>query len=642
MPFDPIRNYLRQRYKDESDLDDLDGGSDVVDEPLNTADSDTLPIGDDSRTPEQRQALGEFEARKLQNQQDLERRQAMPPLDNVVSYKDIKHGGKYKHGISPDIEAEEQGEENAKYKRGISPDIEAEEAGDERAGGYDKTQKKLDPVKQRYLQSDFAKKARIDADASKVTADAKAQKALNTLDDVRQSYRDERKPRPPPAQHLESSEPGIGLDTTSDRHQTLLEPPENTSDVPEAQVDNKRLADANNALSAAVSKQDVAKAAQREHAPEDRSGYYAALKQIATSFGGNGGYYDTKIKQEEAQQGNYKAQLAAHLKNQYRTDALDEKKREFAIKEKDAETNRGLLEEQRKTGNELRARGQDILAGNQTNKQVLDFNKELPEEDTVSSLNRIMGRVDDPSPIQGFEEGKNAGKFLRVVPYGIGDKLADTAGNMARHGTEAEGLMQDAETVMLGIVNKTSGKAFTERELDLAMARLGQAAGQSEDAFRRAYKQTMGNVQNRINRYYQAQSPSAQGEIDRRGIIPKIQPQAPGYAPKGAGPVNRPTGGIDVSFPGGSPPPIDTSIPVKEPQQQRYEQLSPEELQGAQQLGKGAAGFIRNHHLNDTASDVYDWVKAKFGTKIDAVENAKKMQSDKESRERARKKAGLN
>lgn len=164
-------------------------------------------------------------------------------------------------------------------------------------------------------------------------------------------------------------------------------------------------------------------------------------------------------------------------------------------------------------------------------KQVQDYNKNRITDRTLESVNNLMGRLEDKTPISGFDAAKGWAKAEKIPLLG---GMLSGAGNSAVRGTEMEGIAQDAMTVMQQISLDTSGKVLNETEMRHIEERLGLATGQGEDAFRRAMKREFDAIQAKADRDYESLSPDARDKVDRRNLRPvfKAVPRdKTGYAP---------------------------------------------------------------------------------------------------------------
>lgn len=162
-------------------------------------------------------------------------------------------------------------------------------------------------------------------------------------------------------------------------------------------------------------------------------------------------------------------------------------------------------------------------------KQVQDYNKSRVTDRTVEAVNNLMGRLDDKAPIQGFDAAKGWAQASKVPLLG---GLLSGAGNSAVRGTEMEGIAQDAMAIMQQISLDTSGKVLNESEIRNIEKRLGLAAGQGEDAFRRAMSREFDAIQTKADRDYNSYSPGARGRIEQRGLRPRFKSKRPDYAPQ--------------------------------------------------------------------------------------------------------------
>jgi hypothetical protein len=340
---------------------------------------------------------------------------------------------------------------------------------------------------------------------------------------------------------MAEDEPGIGLEMTPDRHQTLIDPPETTEQMPEqAQVPNRQLAAAVNATSAVASNSDAQNAMQRERAPENNSAYWAALKGIANASGRNAhgtAYYDAKMAEEQQAQKNWQARLAQELTSKYRTDQMKEKQREFDVKTEEnrlkAEELKNYREAQVEMQKQRLASGDEHAEAIQRRFNETKIQKvvsEMPQPRTVDAFKRIRKRLEDPTEIQGWDTAKTFDKAGRVSgvlsPTGIPFQIF---ANEWRKGTEAEGMMQDVMAISLD----TSGKVLNEQEMANVEKRLGLAAGQSQAAFRNALRNELEAAEQRVDLYIRSQSPEVQAELDKRGVRPNFKPsETTGYAPR--------------------------------------------------------------------------------------------------------------
>jgi hypothetical protein len=162
-------------------------------------------------------------------------------------------------------------------------------------------------------------------------------------------------------------------------------------------------------------------------------------------------------------------------------------------------------------------------------KQVQDYNKSRVTDRTVEAVNNLMGRLEDKTPIQGFDAAKGWAQAQKIPVLG---GLLSGAGNSAVRGTEMEGIAQDAMAVMQQISLDTSGKVLNESEIRNIEKRLGLAAGQGEDAFRRAMSREFDAIQSKADRDFNSYSPGAKSRIEQRRLRPSFRAKRPDYAPK--------------------------------------------------------------------------------------------------------------
>lgn len=322
-------------------------------------------------------------------------------------------------------------------------------------------------------------------------------------------------------------------------------------------------------------------------APQDNRAMYGALQGVVNNAWAGigqkapeGGYYNAKIAQENEQQKGYQDEKLARAKSREEL-VRDMLKQKFESGQNDLDRGvkaRGLTEQERKDAaaeqaNALKekdtlaerasrdadrdaARAQSksladlaraaamsrtqvvIQAGQdkQANKDVDEYNKTIPNELTVQAIKRITGRLQDLTPISGFDayQGMKSAEGLPII-----GGLAGALANSAVKDTEMEGLNQDSIAVMQQIAQDTSGKVLNESEIRNIQKRLGTASGQGETAYRRAMGNEWKAIEDRANRYYAALSPKAQEKVDARGIRPDLTPTPDtGYAPK----TNTPEG----------------------------------------------------------------------------------------------------
>ncbi len=314
--------------------------------------------------------------------------------------------------------------------------------------------------------------------------------------------------------------------------------------------------------------------------PNDNTPFYSALQGVTNNAWAGlgqkapeGGYYAGKIAEEQGKQKEYSDEKAARAKSrdeqvkemlkqkfeggqneldrgiktrgvaeQERRDAATEAAN--AIKDKENEADRAGKNEDRDLARKqqldiakMAQAGSDrrtniiVNAGQekQANKDVVEYNKERPDESTVGAYNRVAGRLSDARPIEGFDAGKGWDQAAKIPVVG---GLFASAGDSARRGTEMEGLNQDVIKVMQGINHDAFGARLTDAEINSTNKRLGLAAGQGEAAFRRAALNEIAAVQEKAARAQAAQSPLAQQKIQERGLAPNLTPNpATGYAP---------------------------------------------------------------------------------------------------------------
>lgn len=401
--------------------------------------------------------------------------------------------------------------------------------------------------------------------------------------------------------------PGIGLDMTSDRHATLLdqpqapnqETPQDTSGMPDADVDNKKLAASVNALSATSDTSDVAKAIQRPHAPENQSAYWAALKDIATAGKGSeafagmdlgGGYYDARMKQEAAKQAGYQTELKDW---QQRTRDALKQKYESGEKEKDravtrardagtvahykalesnltgdnARADRQLTEterhnramEARKPGkgltinNGVDLRGHAPLKPAQEEAGVKEAEKHVMDPEVVSSYKEVMDRLNDPTPLEGMDAAAAAEQGFSYIPK-LGPIIGEGVGNVIR-GQEGNSLVQKLENVKDEIRKRVTGAAMTDKERTDFRKRLGINQGDSE--FRIAIKREMEGEFTKYKQWFDAQHPQVQQRLLDAGQGPPEMPEANfGYNPKGKSNFDKMKGYLQDKFGGRESDPV--------------------------------------------------------------------------------------
>lgn len=339
--------------------------------------------------------------------------------------------------------------------------------------------------------------------------------------------------------------PGIGLELTKDRSQSLAEKevPENTSDHPQAQVSNKNLAAAQNLFIGAVDKNDVAKAVQKERAPKDRSGYYAALKQIADSSYRMMGqsaptedYYTAKMAQEQGAVKDYRSQLALALKQKFDAEqsGLDRASREGiasagvaaaneraraaeAGREGRATAGREASDERARLGREAtnqRAKEHnDMMRDVLGEKQAGKFEEDAPSADIVERTNEVERILSSGKPLPGFGRVQNT---LRNLP-GLAGQAFDAAIQAGMSPEEQETFRQ-TYGAGLDMLREAAGKQLTQDEYRKELTKLGQAAGQGEEATRAALLEIVRKIRARAQRKFKALSPEAKAKIMERGV----------------------------------------------------------------------------------------------------------------------------
>lgn len=340
--------------------------------------------------------------------------------------------------------------------------------------------------------------------------------------------------------------PGIGLELTSDRSQSLAEKevPENTSDHPQAQVSNKNLAAAQNVFIGAVDKNDIAKAMQKERAPKDRSGYYAALKQIADSSYRMMGqkaptedYYTAKMAQEQGAVKDYRSQLALALKQKFDAEqsGLDRASREGIAKQsvdaaneraKAAEIGReGRAKAGRDAADARAAAGRDAsmeraLLHDQTmrdvfaDRQTPKVEEDLPSADIIDRASKVEQILASGKPLPGFGKVQNT---LRSMPGIVGQGF-DAAIQAGLSDEEQETYRQTYGAGM-DMLREAAGKTLTKDEAAREMTKLGQAAGQGEAATRAALLEIVRKIKARAQRKFNAQSPDVKERLMQRGVM---------------------------------------------------------------------------------------------------------------------------
>lgn len=419
---------------------------------------------------------------------------------------------------------------------------------------------------------------------------------------------------------------------------------------------------------------------QRPGAPQDDSAYYAALKGIATAGRGSvalgnmdlgGGYYDQKIKQEGQKQANYQAgeqdwrtQNAAMLRQKFQADESQKQrdltgghysKLEEGAAADRTERNRHNIEMEKR---QVPGMSADGLSKQQT-AQIAKADSDLPGVDTVNAMNRLMEEVrfrEGPASTAGQEEGKSAEAWVRagtsLVPFvgkQAGDVVGPMAGDYVRKGRRAEGLMQDANHIMMNLVIESSGKAFTQEEVKKRMEILGMALKQGPEAFDRAFENLATDLGDRTKRYMATRDPKVAEELNKRGVVPHIETRDEQEQRRGKKP---PVKGVEVPgnpaynssedrrdanlYTRNSAAAIDAAQeaefdPVAKVQQSLRRGREVGTVDGEDGPGpKGWDGVLGTDHWFDKA---IDWTKKKFSEK-DAIQVAKDNEDEEKRRKR--------
>jgi hypothetical protein len=315
---------------------------------------------------------------------------------------------------------------------------------------------------------------------------------------------------------MAEEEPGIGLEMTPDRHQTLIDPPETTEQMPEqAQVPNRQLAAAVNATSAVASNSDAQNAMQRERAPENNSAYWAALKGIANASGRNAhgtAYYDAKMAEEQQAQKNWQARLAQELTSKYRTDQMKEKQREFDLRQKE------LKAWHDRTGAQ-KDRGLDIAAtrANRVNINIDGVNDrmyermaekaggKLPKGGEVASMNDVLAQLDAGGPQgTGYFMNKDGWQSFLRSPKGAAFRQA-------------------VLSVLNPHIKRQHGANVTDSEMERAMGQFGYGSFNSPEELESGMRRVAMEMQANINQTIAQLPPEARAKLEsREGAIPKI------------------------------------------------------------------------------------------------------------------------
>jgi hypothetical protein len=534
-------------------------------------------------------------------------------------------GGPNNPGLDPELEQALRGRfgaAEANPPAGPEEDVMVP-APPERGGGFvnqdGKVQRALDPEGM-YNASKLVTDARQDQEdyaqrAAQMGREANESAAASPLQDVSRAAMGARnvsdglKPHAPPAappkpqprgagqakgnplaDAFKKNELALAFDTAGVNPETQ-EVPQNTSDAPEAQVDNKTLAKAVNATSAATSKDDVEKAAGRPHGVQDQSAYWAALKDMASGFDGfagfqgmkaTTGYYDARMKEEGNKQAQYGKDVAGW--QQQTRDALRQKfegeqkgldrdltsSRNKALSEQAAaqlaattghyralegniagdntRADRQLTESERHNrAMEARKHGGGVTINNgvdlkghaplkpaQEEVAMRNAEKHQIPEGVEDDYKFLEGRLNDPTPLSGMdlaagiEEGMGA--TLGKVPY-IGDKIVDGMAGAALS-QESKDVMERVHRMKDRTKVKTTGMAANPTEIADLRKRLGMNRGDAN--FRLAVKNEIEADVKEYNEWFKTQHPQIQQRLIEAGEGPKRVPKFNfEYNPKG-------------------------------------------------------------------------------------------------------------
>lgn len=431
---------------------------------------------------------------------------------------------------------------------------------------------------------------------------------------------------------------GIGLGMTSDRHASLLdqappaEVPQQTSDEPQDKVDNKNLAASQNALSAAVTTQDVQKATEREHPPQDRSGYYAALREMAQgaaiASGVNdptaGSYYSAKITSEERAQKDWRAKTEAMAKEKFQS---GEKEKDRAVtsahntametqnalnakdlaqnrieQAKDRDADRASRDLNADALRKVQAQRININVGGQqerfNERMTQDAIKRLPGADELANFNDVLATLDEgKAPGTGYFMNKGGWQnFLRSP--------------------EGQNFRVKVLSVLNPAIKRIHGAQVTPGEEVRAMGQYGYGSFDSPEALADGMHALEKAYSASITRDVGGQSSDVQQNLRDRGVIPQIG----GKFGKSVGQTATPEGAIQGMGANG----------VTEP--------NPSGAFGPSfSDAKGLIDIIPTP--GNIRTKLYNWAAKNF-TQQDATQMAKD-KSDEEKRKQARKQSGL-
>ncbi|MBK7864322.1 MAG: hypothetical protein IPJ65_38130 [Archangiaceae bacterium] len=327
-------------------------------------------------------------------------------------------------------------------------------------------------------------------------------------------------------------QPGIGLEMTPDRHASLnVDDGQNQEpgDPAEGQVSNKALADAVNLAGPGSEPKDAAAHSQATIAnapPQDQSAYLAALKEVqASAFRSIGqdapkdGLYDTLIKSNQGEQHDYKAQVAAALKQKYASDekGLDraEKAREFGIREQENTNYRNALLKQ---GDRRLDQGDrridkvnlkvDGIDERMYTKMAAAAGGKLPSAGEVASLNDVLAQLDDGGPQgSGYFMNKDGWQSFLRSPKGAAFRQA-----------------------VLSVINphikRQHGATVTPGEEERAMGQFGYGSFNSPQELDSGMRRLAMEQQKNINQIVSTIPPEARAKLESWGGVPQVDPSA--------------------------------------------------------------------------------------------------------------------
>ncbi len=338
------------------------------------------------------------------------------------------------------------------------------------------------------------------------------------------------------------------------------EAPSNAADIEGGTVSNKALAATQNLKIGHVDHSGLAEAAAKERAPKDRSGYYAALKQIADSSYRMMGqtapthdYYTAKMGQEQAGQEAWRSQMAAALKQKFADAELDKRLgaqgaiSQAQIDAANARAGAGeagrnartvaaqrAMDERARLDREAALERAKVMAGArmgtpeaplkpaQVEQHVTQAMKEKPSSAGLAAAQRLSERLKDPKELGGWDTAGAWQKTVGKAPF-IGGVVGEAGGQMIRGvmgGDDSKAVYQDSMTMLQEISKETSGLALSQQEIEKVQSRMGLFG--SEEEFRRGMDNELKAVQEKVRDWYNSQAPQVKAQLDSRGVVPEF------------------------------------------------------------------------------------------------------------------------